>query len=377
MIFENNLINAHDITVDFKYIKSELINRLNSVDHIEIDLLDKLKTMIYNSDGHNFESRYGNNKGTLSNSELLKAYKLDAEKSIRYIEYRYKFKYYPNNKELGDFPILLAIEPSKSCNLKCIMCFQSNEDFNSKGDLMSTTTFNKIIEEIKSNDLPAVVFASRGEPLLHPHIDDMINKVYDAGVIDIKLNTNGLLLTEHMSRKLLRSQLDTLVFSVDSIDAETYKSIRGADLSKVLKNIETFNSIKVKEFPNSKLKTRVSMVMLSDFNNCKDIEDIKLFWRGKVDEFAIKTENNFKGKYKNNNCSLGKSCSLLWERLYIWYDGDINPCDIDYNSKLCLGNINYDKKIGDAWNSKEMNFLRNNHLSKLENIKPCITCECY
>ena len=33
-------------------------------------------------------------------------------------------------------------------------------------------------------------------------------------------------------------------------------------------------------------------------------------------------------------------CSHLWERLYVWHDGVINPCDEDYKSYLTPGNFN-------------------------------------
>ena len=36
--------------------------------------------------------------------------------------------------------------------------------------------------------------------------------------------------------------------------------------------------------------------------------------------------------------------------MFIWWDGKINPCDVDYKSKLSVGNV-MNKKIDYLWNS--------------------------
>ena len=43
--------------------------------------------------------------------------------------------------------------------------------------------------------------------------------------------------------------------------------------------------------------------------------------------------------------------------MFIWWDGKINPCDVDYKSKLSVGNV-MNKKIDYLWNSDFYNNLR-------------------
>jgi len=67
-------------------------------------------------------------------------------------------------------------------------------------------------------------------------------------------------------------------------------------------------------------------------------------------------------------------CSDLWRRMFIWWDGKVNPCDVDYKSKLSVGNIN-EKDISNLWNSKSYKNLRNQHESKnRKNTSPCNRC---
>lgn len=376
MKFENCVLRQKGNIDEIKHV---LLTRIKqSEDLFESKYIQKkIIETIKISGGHNYESRYGNDNGSFTLNELEKACEQEDPKlMVRYIEYRYKFKNYPRNYIVNEFPIVLAIEPSKICNLKCIMCFQSNSDFiieeNTNG-LMTMETYDKIMEQAGEYKLPALVLASRGEPLLNPNIDKMIIKATEVGIIDIKMNTNAILLDEDMSRRLLKTSLNSLVFSVDAINEQDYKKIRGGDFNRVINNITKFNEIREKEFPNSKLRTRTAIVLVKDVERKESIEQIKEFWKDKVDEVSIKTENDFKGVYNEKLMNEKNPCSLLWERVYIWHNGIINPCDIDYKSNLSCGNI-YDISIKDAWNGEYMTALRNNHRRKIKDIYPCINC---
>ena len=34
---------------------------------------------------------------------------------------------------------------------------------------------------------------------------------------------------------------------------------------------------------------------------------------------------------------IATACSDLWRRMFIWWDGIVNPCDVDYKSTLAVG----------------------------------------
>ena len=67
-------------------------------------------------------------------------------------------------------------------------------------------------------------------------------------------------------------------------------------------------------------------------------------------------------------------CELLWDRMYVWFDGKVNPCDADYKSHLSYGNVK-ENSIKEIWESKIIAKTRENHLSgKRKNINPCNKC---
>jgi len=67
-------------------------------------------------------------------------------------------------------------------------------------------------------------------------------------------------------------------------------------------------------------------------------------------------------------------CSDLWRRMFVWWDGKVNPCDVDYKSQLSVGNIE-NNNISDLWKSNNYKKLRKQHESKLrKDTFPCNRC---
>ena len=363
------------------YLTEEISRQIKSAPVNNRECLEKLMESVNKSGGTTFASRYGLKKDIVfSDSELLSAFERGKD-AVKYLQYRYDFKYYPLKHKLRDYPLVIAVEASGRCNLRCKMCFQKNMDEQEvpqNKQIMSWNTYKKFISELDEEHLYSIVFASRGEPLLNPNICRMIRLAKQKGVLDIKLNTNGTLMTEEMSRQILGSGLDLLVFSVDSVNPERFKKIRGTDLLPILRNIDQFMEIKEKEFPEARIKVRVAMVLTKEMQEFHE-EEIRLaqeYWTGRVDELSIKTENDFASIYIEKDEELNYSvCSLLWERVYLWNDGTVNPCDIDHLSSLNLGNINDGVSIKELWNGEKMDKLRNAHQCNRKNMKNvCSRC---
>jgi cyclic pyranopterin phosphate synthase len=76
-----------------------------------------------------------------------------------------------------------------------------------------------------------------GEPLLRPDIFQLLEDTRRIGhVQDIQLVTNGTLLSRYAAR-LKNAGLDSITVSVDAADEETYRKIRGAQLSQVINGL--------------------------------------------------------------------------------------------------------------------------------------------
>ena len=99
---------------------------------------------------------------------------------------------------------------------------------------------------------------------------------------------------------------------------------------------------------------------------------IKL-WSGLVDQVAFVDYNPWENSYQKPSNDIQEPCSDLWRRMFVWWDGKINPCDVDYKSLLSVGNIK-DNTIKQIWNGKEMTELREGFINNNPNdiCKICI-----
>lgn len=130
-----------------------------------------------------------------------------------YEEYRRCWVEYPTQFILKEFPMHLDIESTNRCNLQCTFCDrQRTVSENQFGD-MDMNLYKKIIDEGARNNLWGIKLSYRGEPLLHPHIVQMVAYAKQKGILDVYFNTNGMLLNERMSSNLIEAGLDRISIS--------------------------------------------------------------------------------------------------------------------------------------------------------------------
>jgi radical SAM protein with 4Fe4S-binding SPASM domain len=293
------------------------------------------------------------------------------DKIIEYLVFRYKFRFFPRQQRMEKFPVHLLIEPASICNIKCIMCWQSNPDFRRKKELLGTMCvemFKKIIDEAVEHNCKAITFAGRGEPLCNKNIAQFFR--YTAGkFFDFKVNTNALLMNKQVSKDILESSVTQLIFSIDAFTADEYEKIRvGGKFQRLLENINYFNSIR-KNYPSSKIETRVSGVKI---NNSFDEYGFLKFWSKYVDNVVYVEMEERNSTYNNLLQGNHKVCDRLFERLYIWWDGKCSPCDIDYETKLNIGDFTRNS-LEEIW-IHGYNILRQKHKDGVF-PNPCDKCD--
>ena len=255
------------------------------------------------------------------------------------------------------------------------MCFQIDDSFNSNKELMGNMDlqlFKKIIDEAHANGTKAITLASRGEPTLHPKLDEMLeycsNKFYE-----LKINTNATKLTEKLIHKILQSGVTDVVFSVDSYKKDDYERIRVQGIfESVVDNIKKFAEIRREFYPESKCATRVSGVRV---DKELDVEEFKLFWEKYVDHVVlVEMENRWDTYHNPLEVGAENPCEYLWERMYVWFDGKCNPCDADYKSELELGSIKKNS-LKEIWHGRKFSEIREKHIRNQRNsCYPCDRC---
>ena len=293
------------------------------------------------------------------------------EKSDRkFREYRKKWKDWPASFSAGSFPLFIDIEVTSACNLKCEFCATTYRDKDIKKGFISFDTVKKIINEGASAGLYGVKFNIRGEPLLHGQIAEFVKYAKDKGLIDVYFNTNAMLLDKKASRSLIDAGLDRLSISFEGHTKEVYERHRlGSDFDTVLSNIEHLQSLK-KQLGVRHPKIRIQTVMLPELKPFFD--QYKRFWSDKVDEIGFLDYKEMKNKKRGLKFSW--ACPQLWQRLAIWWDGTILPCNHDDQGLMALGNVNQ-VSISDCWRSAELAKIREFHKNGMsDQVAACDGC---
>ena len=292
----------------------------------------------------------------------------------RYLVHRYRYEIYPQLKIFDDFPPYLQIEPTSICNYRCTFCYQTDNEFNKRSTgfmgHMKLETFKLLVDQAEGN-IEFISLASRGEPLLCPDIKEMLAYTRDK-FLNLKINTNASLLDEQISHSILTSGVKTLVFSADAADENLYSKLRvNGKLDKILANIKRFQEIRIKNYPKSKIITRVSGVKIS---NQQNLDDMEKFWGSFVDQVAFVDYVPWENVYQSKYSGIQTPCSDLWRRMFVWWDGKINPCDVDYKSELSSGDIK-NHNISELWKSNNYINLRKKHIENLRTtVSPCNKC---
>jgi cyclic pyranopterin phosphate synthase len=125
----------------------------------------------------------------------------------------------------------LRISVMDRCNFRCPYCMP-REQFHDKYQFMRTAerlSFDEIVR-LARLFVPLGVRKLRltgGEPLLRANLPDLISDLNSvAGIEDVALTTNGVLLAQHAA-ELVAAGLKRVTVSLDSLDPDVFKKMNG------------------------------------------------------------------------------------------------------------------------------------------------------
>ena len=270
---------------------------------------------------------------------------------------------------------ILYIEPTNICNVSCIFC--PRHKITRKKGYIDLELYNKILNDASISDVKYIRLFLYGEPTLHPHLATMIKMAKEKGFI-VDTNSNALALNEQLSRKIILSGLDSIVFSVDSIIPEIYENMRiGSNLHTVLNNIYMFKSIR----DNIKQEKPHITIQTMETTSTRKENSIG-FFRYYADSinlsFLSNRNNTIEGLEKlqiNKSPVHSGTCFFLDKGLSIYWNGDTTVCCGDYNGDYILGNI-ANKSINELLDSPILHHIKESiKINNLEHLPLCNTCE--
>lgn len=273
-----------------------------------------------------------------------------------------------------EFPERITVELTPICNLSCVMCPRHEVG---EGGYMASGLFEKIVDEISEHPGISFVPFFRGESLMHPQFFDLLRYAKGKGISPIQLTSNGTILTESISRKLLELEIDFLSFSMDSNNNAAYESIRGFDLDRVRKNVERFLELK-QELGYESPQIQISAVETKEAKPYMD--EFVAYWQQRVNRVRVYTEHSQDGEYGRlqeeiSSFSKRLPCKKPMTEMVIYWDGSVALCNHDWNRKEFLGDINK-QSIEQVWNGSPYNEVRARHLeNRCDEDPSCKGCD--
>ena len=242
------------------------------------------------------------------------------------------------------------IEITNVCNLSCSFCPQTCR----APEFMSIETFSKILDQIKPHT-DYIYFHVKGEPLLHPKLDEFLDLSYQKG-FKVNITTNGTLISKVQDKIIMKPSLRQINFSLHSFDGNEDTSNKDEYINDIIsfikEAIDTTDTLFSLRFWNldkdntTNLKAKKNHDLLFEiekaFNLPYKIEEAIIPGRGiKIfDKVYLNQDHEFQwpALEKREDNSPG-FCYGLRNQVAILVDGTVVPCCLDGEGVINLGNI--------------------------------------
>jgi hypothetical protein len=143
--------------------------------------------------------------------------------------------------DVGSMPSRLYIECTAACNISCNQACCAPETGITRtrqAGMLDYDLFTRVVDEAGPS-VGRIDFFNYGEAFLHKRALDMVEYIKSRHPhVYLYTSTNGLALTEDGARRLARSGIDEVTFSIDGATAESYVKYRQrGDFAKAIRNL--------------------------------------------------------------------------------------------------------------------------------------------
>lgn len=287
--------------------------------------------------------------------------------------YREQWVENARNQIVSEYPLLVDVELSTMCNLKCPMCYTTTDEFKKKANvkLMDFEFFKKIFDEI-GGKVPALRLSLRGEPTLHPSFIECIKYAKDSGIREVSFLTNGSKLSGDFFERVMEAGTDWITISVDGL-GDVYESIRKplkfSDTLQKIIDIKRIKNIRKRHKPVIKIQTVWPAIRDNPeeyYNTFKPYVDLIAF-NPLIDYLGKDTEIIYEDSF---------ICPQHYQRFVIGVDGLVMMCSNDEENIEIVGDTNKES-IHEIWHGEKLNKIRELHKKRNGFMEVPVCRKCY
>jgi radical SAM protein with 4Fe4S-binding SPASM domain len=289
-----------------------------------------------------------------------------------YTEYRRLWQELPARRELRDYPLLVDLELSSVCNLKCKMCYTITDEFKQKvkKGLMDWELYTKIIDEI-AGKVFALRLSLRGEATLHKRFVDCVRYAKEKGIPEVSVLTHGGKLEQPFFESIVEAGIDWISISIDGLK-ESYDPIR-----KPLKFEDALRRIReMKAYKDARglVKPVIKIQGIWPAIRPNPTEYYETF-APYVDLVAYNPLIDYLRKDKEIVYEDNFACPQLYQRIVIGSNGNVMMCSNDEDEQQEIGDA-YTQSIHEIWHSEKLQRVRDFHNQKdgFKQVHVCTQC---
>lgn len=305
-------------------------------------------------------------------------------------------------------PIIYNIETTNRCNMQCQMCPRTTMMSRRIEDI-DKETFLKVIGQIRPHnteeweawkkycekkygiyeeDAPSenhfflyviakvIQLHGYGDPLLDRNMHEYIKILHDRGFCSY-FSCNPSNIDLELTYKMLDAGLDYIKYSIESVDDNIHKKIRGnqSDFTSSFEKIREVLDYKHKH----QLNTTIVITML-DLNRSNQAEDYKKLlnaFEGLDVYIYLKSEDcqwYRKDFHGTKSIHWSEVCKHPWMTMTIKSNGEAAMCMEDFNNEIVLGDTHY-MTLEEIWNGKAYKKFRMAHIDLCEKMKCNEQCD--
>ncbi len=304
-------------------------------------------------------------------------------------------------------PVVYNIETTNRCNMRCKMCPRTTMMTRPNEDI-SYDTFCNVVNQIRPHTeeewnrwkkfceetygiyenemsenhfflyiIPKVIqLHGYGDPLLDKHMAEYVKLLHDKGFYSY-FSCNPANINLERTYDMLNSGLDYIKYSIESVNDEEHKKIRG-EASNFSVSYEKIKQVLEYKKEHS-LNTTVVITML-DLNRTHQKEDFdKLLAAFKdLDVYIyLKSEDcqwYRKDFHGTKSIHWSEICKHPWMTMTIKSNGEATMCMEDFNNEIVFGDTNK-QSLKEIWNSEAYRKFRYQHLYAKDKIKCVGECD--
>jgi wyosine [tRNA(Phe)-imidazoG37] synthetase (radical SAM superfamily) len=296
--------------------------------------------------------------------------------------------------ERSKYPVVYNIETTNACNMKCVMCPRTTM-MTRPVETMEPELFKKIVDQIKPHSselwdkwekfaqdkygiapdemsenhfflyvIPKVIqLHGYGDPLLDKNMGEYVKYLTDRGFYSyFSCNPSNISIAKTI--EMFESGLDYIKFSIESIDDNRHKEIRGEASNFTQSYYDILKILEIKKDRGLKTVVVITMLNLNGTVQNDEYLSLKRLFEGKDVYIYLKSEDTqwYRGDHHGTeSIHWSEPCKHPWMSMTIKSNGEACQCMEDFNNAIVLGDAKHET-LYDIWNGKRYEAFRQSHI---------------